>query len=534
MNRICPNVIECPCDDSPVMNTSAEAPDTLVYAGIYFPPADPGCLGCDPATVYHSQNCYGVVYSADSQAAANLLARSTGAICKDPRAQQFTNDPQTASCQCPGGSVFSYTVPAGYMAVASDPDPAAWIAAANAAALAYAEQQVANLETRDCAMTTSLLPHPGWMCLGEELLPGATNTYTITGLNAAGDWTFQIFGGALPAGVTLDKTSNNTAQISGTPTDPGVYTYTILAFRPAVPGTTILTTDTLRVFGITNPDLPDAAVATPYLDGIDPVVILTAGGTDPVVFSVDPSVLPVWMAIADDGTITGTPGLADVGFKNFDVTITDPEGRVCTQTVTINVLPFFCVSTPPHGKVAVAYSYQLLTTFGVGPWTFIITAGATPAGLNMDAAGLISGTPTISGNLTFQVQVTDSLLHNCTGLVDMTIDPNASFVLGPWVKTSAGGTVVSSGNPATFSDAGFLFQAKADLVVTGFLNYHINTGGTNTFDAFSLIDWFNYGNSANGNVPFDTPIINFPAGHYQLTFNGGLNGGITFTMIQDP
>jgi hypothetical protein len=338
MNRICKiGISECPGVDSPTLNMSSEAPDPLLFLGTYYPPFDPKCLGCDPRKIYSSNNCFGTVYSSVSQAEADLLARSAGAICKEPRAQQFTNDPQTASCNCPGGSVFSFTVPAGFVAIATDPDPAAWIAAANAAAMAYAEQQVANLERRDCAVTTSLLPHPGWMCLGEELLPGQANTYTITGLNAAGDWTFLISGGGLPSGVTLDKTSNNTAEIGGTPTLPGVYTYTILAFRPAMPGITVSVTDTLRVFGITNPDLPDATVGTPYLNGTDPVVILASGGTAPVVFSVDPSVLPVWITLADDGTITGTPGGGDAGVEGFDVTITDASGRVCTQSVTINV-----------------------------------------------------------------------------------------------------------------------------------------------------------------------------------------------------
>lgn len=335
MNRICKTGIECalfPGEvDSPVVNFSSEAPDPLLFLGTYYPPFDPGCLGCNPNTIYAADNCFGTVYSAVSQADANLLARSAGAICKEPNAQQYTNDPQTASCNCPGGSVFSYTVPAGYMTVAADPDPEAWLAAANAAALAYAEQQAASLVQRDCAATTSLLPHPGWMCLGEELLPGATNTYTITGLNSAGDWNFILSGGALPDGATLDKTGPDTAQISGTPAFAGLYSYTILAFRDASPNITISTTDTLRVIGLTNSTLPDGVTGTAYNEQL-----ATAGTDAPVTFALATgAVIPDGLTLHSDGTIDGTPTTPTT--TPFDVTITDAGGRVCTQAVTITV-----------------------------------------------------------------------------------------------------------------------------------------------------------------------------------------------------
>ena len=423
MKRICKVGIQCalfPGEiDSPTENYSSEAPDPLLFIGTFYPPEPHPCLGCNPPDVYKALDCIGIVFSAESQAAANLLARSSAAICKQPNSQQFTNDPQTATCQCPGGSKFSYTVPAGYMAIATDPDPEAWIAAANAAALAYAEQQVAILEQRSCAATTSLLPHPGWMCLGEELLDDATNIYTVTGLNAAGDWTFEIVGGSLPPGVSLEKTGHNTAQLTGSPTAPGVYTYTILAFRPALPYVTVSTSDTLRVFGITNPDLPDGTVGTAYNDHF-----ASAGGIAPVAFSGTP---PAGLTLHSDGTIDGMPTTATSA--PFDVTITDADGGVCTQAVTITIAEGTCLLTTssplPDGTTGAAYSQQIASSPLVSSgWT--ITSGSLPDGLSLSSSGLISGTPTVANTFTFTAQANDGN-YLCSKSFSITVSSAGSF-----------------------------------------------------------------------------------------------------------
>ena len=332
MNRLCPNAITCVGVDSPVLNISAEAPDGLIWASpipVPNPPPIP-CLGCDPRDIYRTRDCYGVAFSAESQEEADLLARLSGAICKQPISQQYTNDPQTATATCASGSVFSYTVPAGMITIAADPDPTAWIAASNAAALAYAEQQASSLAQRCCLNTTNLSPHPGWICLGQELADDIINQYTITGLNSEGTWNFNIIGGTLPPGTFLISVSNNTAQLVGIPTVPGIYNYTIQATRPAVPFVSVSVTDTLSVFGISNPDLPDGTTGTAYSEQL-----LTAGGTLPVNFSADPLDLPDGLTMDSAGLITGTPTTA--GVTGFDVTITDAEGGVCTQTVTITV-----------------------------------------------------------------------------------------------------------------------------------------------------------------------------------------------------
>ena len=66
-------------------------------------------------------------------------------------------------------------------------------------------------------------------------------------------------------------------------------------------------------------------------------------------------------------------------------------------------------TNPPQAEVGVAYYAKLIAIGGQRPYTWSITMGDPPAGLNFDAAtGIISGTPTRAGNFGFTVRVDDS------------------------------------------------------------------------------------------------------------------------------
>jgi hypothetical protein len=116
------------------------------------------------------------------------------------------------------------------------------------------------------------------------------------------------------------------------------------------------------------------------------------------------------------GTISSTAGTA--------VTYTAPAG-ITTQTkltltaaisgtsssrvVSITVNPDPVISgTPPPGTVGTAYSTTLTATGGTAPLTWSI-AGSLPAGLTFNAkTGVIAGTPTTAGSVSFSAQILDS------------------------------------------------------------------------------------------------------------------------------
>ena len=57
----------------------------------------------------------------------------------------------------------------------------------------------------------------------------------------------------------------------------------------------------------------------------------------------------------------------------------------------------------------ISYNQTLAVTGGTAPFTWSLAAGSQlPTGLSLSSGGTISGTPTIPGNVSFTVQVTDS------------------------------------------------------------------------------------------------------------------------------
>jgi hypothetical protein len=77
--------------------------------------------------------------------------------------------------------------------------------------------------------------------------------------------------------------------------------------------------------------------------------------------------------------------------------------------------PTITISPPtlPGGTQGAAYSQQLVASGGQAPYTFTVTAGATPPGINLSSGGLLSGTPTAAGTFNFTVTATDA--NQCLG-----------------------------------------------------------------------------------------------------------------------
>ncbi len=61
----------------------------------------------------------------------------------------------------------------------------------------------------------------------------------------------------------------------------------------------------------------------------------------------------------------------------------------------------------PAAVINVPYSVTLTAVGGLPPYTWGLASGTLPAGLSISTGGVISGTPTVPGPITFKVQVTD-------------------------------------------------------------------------------------------------------------------------------
>lgn len=351
MNRPCPISIDCPGTDSPILNISSEAPDPFVYAGVGYTPSTrwhPPRIG--DGLSFPVTDCYGNSYSVQSQELAELLAAAAAFACTQPYENSggtlgiFENTEQCASVTCSDGTVFTYCVPAGTVSsgliLASLGSQ--WSAMADDWALAFAKQRAtatqscvdapANSNTRSLNTrpnrTSKLTNNPGWMCLGETLIP-EENKYQVTSPNNR-EFHFSVSDGALAPGCQLLEVSPTAAIIIGVPTTAGIYQYKIKATSTTLPIVTAEVEDWLYVIQIQ--DLPGATVGTAYSEQLQVV-----GANSPYDFSVDPGDLPAWMSISATGLVTGTPTIADIGTVQIPVKVTDFYDMTCTQNVSITV-----------------------------------------------------------------------------------------------------------------------------------------------------------------------------------------------------
>jgi len=249
-----------------------------------------------------------------------------------------------------------------------------------------------------------------------SLAIGAVSELYTSPLVATGGttpYTWSVASGPMTVCATLTNglciaasDSGSGTTISGTPTIPGISSFTVEVTD------NVAATDTQPLSLTINPAL---SVATTSLSvGTVTVAynstLVSAGGIGPFTWSVTVGPLPPGLSLnASSGAITGTP--TTVNTYNFTVKVTDPGGASATQplSITINLQPTITTPSFPNGTVGVAYSSTATATGGVLPYTWSVSAGSLPPGLTLDAAtGTISGTPTTVGTSGFTLQVADS------------------------------------------------------------------------------------------------------------------------------
>ncbi|MBZ0135084.1 MAG: putative Ig domain-containing protein [Planctomycetes bacterium] len=194
-----------------------------------------------------------------------------------------------------------------------------------------------------------------------------------------------------------------------------------------------------------------------------PVNLVTTGGTGSLTIAVTAGAVPPGMTLNAAGALSGTPNAA--GPYSFTVTVTDSlnvSGTPVVYNITIdppaNGSPTITTTTLPSGTDGSVYGpATIVATGGTPAYTFAVTAGSLPPGLNLAANGTITGTPTSSGTFNFDVTVTDAAF--ATHTVSLSIGVNG--------KSSGGGGGGGGGGCVSSSESTLPMLAVIMLALFG-------------------------------------------------------------------
>jgi uncharacterized protein (TIGR03437 family) len=259
--------------------------------------------------------------------------------------------------------------------------------------------------------------------------PAATGVLTVTGLvpdGAAnvnypattlvaqgGTPPYKWIASGVPPGLALTG-----AVLAGRPTTAGAFNMTVTVTDSSSPALTATSTYTINITMTALPlSLPNGVVGVAY-----PSTTLQAyGGTAPYTFS--STTLPPGVTLSAAGVLGGSPTTA--GTYPVSIAVQDSAGTPHTMTVnfsvTIAAAIVISTTTLPDGVPNLAYTTTTLQALG-GTAPYIWTAlSVLPAGLTLSTGGVLSGTPTVPGAFTVDLQVADSTSLSATATLTLTI-----------------------------------------------------------------------------------------------------------------
>jgi hypothetical protein len=164
---------------------------------------------------------------------------------------------------------------------------------------------------------------------------------------------------------------------------------------------------------IQDQSVPAGTVGQPYSKTLTALSITNTsqqGSPTSASWTIQSGTLPAGVTLSSAGILSGTP--TSEGSYTFVVRAQGGGGAVDTETETLVVRQPVVVSSPLQGpaqksEVGVPFTAAQTATGGNGTFTWALSSGSLPAGLELAADGTISGTPAVPGRFALVVRVTD-------------------------------------------------------------------------------------------------------------------------------
>lgn len=268
--------------------------------------------------------------------------------------------------------------------------------------------------------------------LTDANLSGAAGVVYTSRLQAAGGQAPYAFSAltAPPAGLTLGADGT----LSGTPARVGLSRFTVLAVDASRTSVAKEFLFNATASGLSAACPVNASKLTGGVAYSDALVV--SGGVAPYTATVSGD-LPPGIILSGLG-LAGTPTSRATTTYSASFVVGDQTGTALTIpcSFTVTVVPLeLAPDTLPDGKVGAAYGAGFSAKGGVAPYTFSVSGGSLPAGLQVNALnGSISGTPLAAGAASLSVTVTDSARNSLTknyaftiadDVLPLTLTPNS-------------------------------------------------------------------------------------------------------------
>jgi len=402
-------------------------------------------------------------------------------------------------------------------------------------------------------------------------IENATYTRAIqtNGGTAPFTWSYT---GTLPSGINFNTT---TGTFTGTPSTGSAGTYTNIQVTATDQyGLSATQTYSLTVNWVIDlsPALPADTVNIAY----DQTLNITGGsGT---YSGLNVTGLPAGLTASLSGTqltISGSP--TETGTFWLGITLhddgTNGDSIVAMESLTVNSALGVMTSSLPNGNEIMAYNQAIATTGGTGPLTFLVSAGALPAGLTLDSStGVVSGTPAVgsAGSYPFTVEVTDAVgavasqpytiavspvglgalsfnqwtvgqtgfigtIPAATGTGAVTLTKTSGKLPPGMTYSLSGGLITFAGKPTLPGTYSFALTLTDSLSVTVTQGYTvvINPAKTLVWTGLGADDnWTTPANWGGGAAPLAGYSLSFGAGAAQKTARNDFPNGTKFAALR--